>query len=118
MKMVASIIMSLFIIVEVITMLFGDASMKIWSVVYFCNQSILIIGLLMYLREYLNNILINIIISLSIVKITYNCLLLLSEKWSSWVNDCYYVGLIIAVSILLTLIFYVYDKKRIYQRGH
>lgn len=112
------ILLSIFILFEVAYLLIGDGSIKIWNVAYFFNQSVLIIGLLIYLRPFIHNVFVSIIISLQCVKLFYNCLFLLSEKWSSWVNDCYYVGLIIAVSILLTLIFYVYDKKRIYQRGH
>lgn len=96
--------MSIYIIVEVITMLFGSSSNKNWGVIYFVNQSVLIIGLCLFLLDFFNNILIKIIISLSIVKILYNCLILVNETIADWVNGSYYVGFAIVVFILALIL--------------
>jgi len=103
--------MGMFIIIEVMCMVlehtlrytFGFSEDALYAMYHF-NQSFLIIGFAYYLKEYMNNILLNIIIGLSISKIFYNCLYLYDKDFANNVNNCYYVGVSIAIFIVLTLL--------------
>jgi len=111
MKIWINILLSIFIIIEVCCMILRDIlivkvgiPVNVLYVLYYFNQSILIIGLLIYLKGYLNNILLNIIICLSIVKVLYNVVYLYDKNLADKVNNCYYFGFVITISIVLSII--------------
>lgn len=87
MRLKAIILLFIYIVFEAIYYLFGDASNNIWSVSYFLNQSILIIGVLSLMRGYFDTLLIDIVIGLNIVKLGYNIIHAISESFDRKINS-------------------------------
>lgn len=104
MRLQLYILLSVFIVFEAIYYLFGNASSNIWSIAYFFNQSVFIIGVLSIIRGYFDTILIDIIIGLNVVKLGYNVIHAISEDFASKINTCWLLGLLIIVVIISLLI--------------
>jgi len=104
MRLRAIILLSIYIVFEAIYYLFGDASNNIWSVSYFLNQSILIIGVLSLMRGYFDTLLIDMVVGLNVVKLGYNIIFAINENLAKKINSFWLLGLLIVVIIVSLLI--------------
>jgi hypothetical protein len=104
MRVRAAILLSVYIIVEVMYLILGDSSKTGWNVAYFFNQSILIIGILSILRGYFDTVFIDIAIGLNIVKLTYNLVFAIDKEFAARLNTCFWIGLLIVAILTLVLI--------------
>jgi hypothetical protein len=98
------IVLAASVLIECIFLLKGEASSRWWGFAYFVNQSILIIALLLYLREYLNVWVVRSIIALNIIKIGYNFLILINERLSEMINSSIYFSAVLIIVFMLMII--------------
>jgi uncharacterized membrane protein len=97
-------LLAVFIYLDTIYLLFGDGSVKMWRVFYYLNQAFLIIGTLSILRGYFDTFLVDIVIGLSFLRVVFNFIFAIDEKFAEKINTCYWAGLLIVVVIISLLI--------------
>jgi hypothetical protein len=104
MKRQIAIMIAIYVVVETLYTLIGNPDSNVWAACYFLNQSILIIGALSLLRNFISNILIELAIALNVVKCLFNMLVLVNPVYASVINTEYYVGLVIVFFVLFVLV--------------
>lgn len=111
-KTLLHIAIGLYVVVECVFLMLGDTLSKWWSVAYFVNQSVLIVGLLVYLSDHANIFLINAIIFLNLIKIAYNLLVAINDKAAEMVNSSIYLGAVLILLLITSIMKRKNDRKR------
>jgi hypothetical protein len=104
MRKTASILLSIYIILQSAYFIAGAEESVCWNCLYFFNQNFIICSVLWMLRGFFNDILISIAISLNIVEMLYNTVYLINIDIAEKINDSHYIAVFIVMTIVFVLI--------------
>lgn len=103
-------ILSIYIVLMSIYLVFGKSQIDAWSALYFLNMAFLTIGVMLAIRGYVETVLVDIVIGLSGVYSIYNVIVLINRDFANKINTCFWGCLVLVVIIISVLIWKTREK--------